>query len=75
MVRELPEDRNKYEVVHGELLVSPSPLELHERVRIRLVLAFANYLARERVAALYSDKGDISWSKDTLVQPEGSPSR
>jgi len=26
MVRELPDDGNRYETVHGELLVTPAPL-------------------------------------------------
>ncbi len=29
MVRALPEDGHRYEVVDGELLVTPAPVELH----------------------------------------------
>jgi hypothetical protein len=29
-VRALPDDGNRYEVVHGELLVSPGPRLLHQ---------------------------------------------
>ena len=70
MVRELPDDGNKYETVHGELLVSPAPRELHERVQIRLVVAVAKFLEREPVGALYGSTSDISWGPDILVQPD-----
>jgi len=29
MVRQMPDDGNKYEVVHGELLVTPAPRVWH----------------------------------------------
>jgi hypothetical protein len=36
MVRALPEDGNRYETVHGEVLVSPSPRFMHQVVLQRL---------------------------------------
>ena len=71
MVRALPDDGNRYEVVHGELLVTPSPRELHQRVHLRLLLELGKYLERyPAVGALYSSPADISWTPDTLVQPD-----
>jgi len=70
MVRALPDDGNRYETVHGELLVTPSPRELHQRALGRLFLALGNYLDRNPVGALYTSPADISWTPDTLVQPD-----
>lgn len=70
MVRALPEDGKRYETVHGELLVTPSPRALHQIVLGRLTLWLGNYLARERAGHLISSPADISWSADTLVQPD-----
>lgn len=70
MVRALPEDRNKYEVVYGELLVSPGPRELHNRVLMRLSAAVFVYIKQEPVGAVYGCTSDISWRPDTLVQPD-----
>lgn len=70
MVRALPDDGNRYEAVHGELLVTPSPREIHQRVLGRLHLALGNYLERHPVGALYTSPADISWTPDTLVQPD-----
>ena len=66
MVRELPEDRNRYEVVYGELLVSPGPRELHDRVLMRLNFAVYGNVKRARVGAVYGDKCDISNASATL---------
>ncbi|MGI9077936.1 MAG: Uma2 family endonuclease [Gemmatimonadaceae bacterium] len=70
MVRALPEDGNKYETVYGELLVSPSPRPWHEIVVKRLIVALAAYLDQQRVGEVLGSRGDISWSSDTLVQPD-----
>jgi len=71
MVRALPDDGQRYEVVHGELLVTPSPRELHQRALGRIYLALGKYLERyPGVGALYSSPAGISWATDVLVQPD-----
>jgi len=70
MVRALPDDGNRYETVYGELLVTPSPRELHQRVHQRLFLALGKYLEEHPFGALYSSPADISWGPDLLVQPD-----
>lgn len=65
----LPEDGNRYEVVHGELLVSPSPRLWHQIVLHRLSHAIEAYLARNPVA-VGAAGGDLSWSDDSLVVPD-----
>ena len=70
MVRALPEDGNKYEVVHGELLVTPSPRPWHEVVQMRFLGELYGYLKREPIGVLLGPKGDISWGDDVLVQPD-----
>ena len=51
MVRALPEDGNRYEVVYGELLVTPAPRLWHQEVAIRLLQALREYLDRDGVLA------------------------
>lgn len=70
MVRALPADGNRYEVVHGELLVTPSPRPLHQIALGRLHLALGIYLAAEPVGHVLASPADISWSPDVLVQPD-----
>jgi Uma2 family endonuclease len=70
MVRALPEDGNRYEAVHGELLVTPAPRELHQRVVVRLIGALTEYLRNYPLGALYTSPADLSWGPDILVQPD-----
>jgi Uma2 family endonuclease len=71
MVRALPDDGNRYEVVHGELLVTPAPRGGHQLIVTRLVTALANYLEREPVGTALVAPADISWGRsDVLVQPD-----
>jgi Uma2 family endonuclease len=70
MVRAFPDDGNRYEVVHGELLVTPAPRLLHQLVLQRLQLALGTYVERERVGLLLASPADISWGPDILVQPD-----
>jgi len=71
MVRDLPDDGNRYEVVHGELLVTPVPRMMHQAVLARLFARLRAYLEPLGLAdTLLFAPADISWDDDTLVQPD-----
>ena len=68
--RALPDDGNRYEVVYGELLVTPAPRPWHQEVVGRLSDRLRAYLRQEPVGHLFQSPADISWGPDTLVQPD-----
>jgi Uma2 family endonuclease len=70
MVRQMPDDGNRYEVVHGELLVTPAPRRAHQLVVGRLFEQVVTYLRREPVGIAAFAPADVSWGEDTLVQPD-----
>jgi len=70
MVRALPDDGNRYEVVYGELLVTPAPRLWHQKLVVRLTHALGAYLEREPAGVLLAAPADISWGQDVLVQPD-----
>lgn len=70
MVRALPEDGNRYEAVFGELLVTPAPRVWHQVIVGRLLEVLSAYLRRYPVGFALTSPADISWSADTLVQPD-----
>ena len=70
MVRALPDDGNRYEVVYGELLVTPAPRPWHQVVVHRLGVALELYLRSQPVGVVLSSPADISWGPDVLVQPD-----
>jgi Uma2 family endonuclease len=70
MVRALPDDGNRYEVVHGELLVTPAPRLWHQKLVGRLHAALEGYLREEVVGEAFAAPADISWGRHLLVQPD-----
>jgi len=70
MVRALPDDGKRYETVHGELLVTPPPHAWHQVVVQRLTVALSQYLNRYPIGQVFASPADISWTPDTLVQPD-----
>ncbi len=70
MVRALPDDNNRYETVHGELLVTPAPRLWHQEVTGRIYEELRAYLRRHPIGHVLASPADISWSPDTLVQPD-----
>jgi Uma2 family endonuclease len=70
MARALPEDGNRYEVVYGELLVTPSPRLWHQQLVGRLQFELAKYLETYAVGVVLSSPADSSWAPDVLVQPD-----
>lgn len=71
MVRELPDDGNRYEVVDGVLLVTPAPAGRHQLILTRLFGALWDYLGPfNRRDCLLVSPADISWAPDVLTQPD-----
>ena len=69
-VRALPDDGNRYEVVRGELLVTPAPRLMHQRIVRRLTVELELYLRANPVGEVLTAPADISWGPDILVQPD-----
>jgi Uma2 family endonuclease len=70
MVRTLPDDGNRYETVHGELLVTPAPRAWHQEVAARIFVEMRVYVGRYGCGHAFQSPADISWAPDVLVQPD-----
>lgn len=65
-----PNDGNRYEVVHGELLVTPMPRALHQWIVVEFLLVLHAYLEPIGLRDTLSLPGDIMWGDDVWVQPD-----
>lgn len=70
MVRALPDDGKRYELVDGELLVSPAPSLAHQEVLQRLFLLIQPYVERHAIGWTYLSPADIEFSPKRVVQPD-----
>ena len=69
-VRALPDDGQRYELVHGELLVTPAPRLLHQMIVSQLADALAVACGPSSGYMRLTSPADISWGSDSLVQPD-----
>lgn len=69
-VRALPADGRRYEVVAGELLVTPAPNFAHQEAVKLLVLALNAYLEQTRVGHAGISPADLTPEPGALVQPD-----
>jgi Uma2 family endonuclease len=70
MLAELPDDGNRYEVVDGELLVTPAPAWPHQTMIGALYRRLAAWLEAHRVAHVMLAPADVTLDPKTLVQPD-----
>ena len=70
LVRELPDDGNRYECIDGELLVTPSPRWKHQDVVGELYVRLRAWLAQERIGKVTFSPADVEIEPGTLVQPD-----
>ena len=68
--RQLPDDGNRYEVVDGELLVSPSPQLPHQEAVSLIEASLRAFLKREPIGRALHSPADIEFNPRTLVQPD-----
>jgi Uma2 family endonuclease len=66
----LPEDGNRYELVHAELLVSPAPSAWHQKILRRLVKAIDRYLDNCPEALQVIAPSEVEGRLATMVQPD-----
>ena len=60
----------RYELVDGELLVTPSPAYVHQIAVLRLIGALLPYLDAERVATLIPSPSDVELEPEFVTQPD-----
>jgi Uma2 family endonuclease len=68
--RTLPDDRNRYEVIDGELLMTPAPSTTHQRVSKRLGRMLLQELEDTGIAIVYYAPIDVIFSPTSVVQPD-----
>jgi Uma2 family endonuclease len=74
----LPDDGNKYELVYGELFVTPAPSPSHEEIIAILVHLLARYVERWKLGRVYTARAVVralesEVEPDIMVRPTSPP--
>jgi Uma2 family endonuclease len=68
--RLLPADRNRYEILDGELSVTPAPTTRHQMVLGNLHRILANHILANQLGRLFIAPTDLILASTTVVQPD-----
>ncbi len=60
----------RWELVDGEVLVTPSPHWMHQRIVVRLSVALHNYVSVQGVGELFISPLDVKLQKGLVLQPD-----
>lgn len=67
---DLPDDGNRYEVIDGELHVTPAPTFDHQRAILHLYSLLAPYVKDQRLGEIIVAPADVVFSDKRGVQPD-----
>lgn len=65
----LPDDGNVYELIRGELFVSPPPTDNHETIAARLTRILDPYVAEQGLGYVYRPRAVVR-TRDSQVEPD-----
>ena len=66
----LPNDGKRYEILDGELNVSPAPGRRHQSALLRLVVALHAHVTTHGLGEVYVAPFDVILAETTIVQPD-----
>jgi Uma2 family endonuclease len=66
----LPDDGNRYEVVEGELFVTPAPSYAHQFVAAAIYRHLHDFVAKQRLGWAIPAPGDVHVNTKNQVQPD-----
>ena len=69
-VRALPADGNRYELIGGELLVTPSPARPHQTALVALFRRLDPFVQSNGIGHLLLSPADLSLGEDEVLQPD-----
>ena len=63
-------DDERYELLHGELVMAPAPLIDHQYALINLIIAIGAFVKKHKLGKVYSAPFDVVLSDTNVVQPD-----
>src|SRR5262245_23770708 len=66
----LPDNGNKYELIHGRLFVTPAPTNQHETILGRLTAILAPYVAAQGLGYIYRPRAVFRIGREVEVEPD-----
>lgn len=66
----MPEDGRRYEVLDGDMYMSPAPIPVHQRLALNLSIDLDGHVRSEDLGVIYIAPIDVLLDKHNIVQPD-----
>src|SRR4051812_27870361 len=66
----LPDDGQRYEIIEGELYVSPAPSIKHQWTATQLTIVVGSHVGANDLGHVYAAPCDVFFSRASIVQPD-----
>jgi len=66
----IPPDRNRYEIIDGELIVTAAPIPLHQKILLKLAARLLDHAEKHQLGEVYVAPLDIVFSRSTVLEPD-----
>jgi Uma2 family endonuclease len=66
----LPDDRQRHELVDGELLMTPAPRPRHQRVLNKLNIAISAHVEKHQLGEVFIAPVDVVLDEHTVLEPD-----
>jgi Uma2 family endonuclease len=68
--RLMPEDGKRYELIDGELMMTPAPSPKHQRILRKLALALVSHVESNALGEVFFSPVDVVLEEHVVVQPD-----
>ncbi len=69
-LQHFPPDRNRYEIVDGDLFVTPAPIPLHQRIAGNLYAELRQHVRKHRLGEVFISPIDVVFTGSTVLEPD-----
>jgi len=63
-------DDERYELIEGELLMTPSPVMRHQRISRKMLIALDNHVTDNDLGEVFDAPSDVYLDNENIVQPD-----
>ncbi|MFQ5770648.1 MAG: Uma2 family endonuclease, partial [bacterium] len=66
----LPEDGKRYEIINGDLIMTPAPFTIHQKVSANIVDKLRPFVKKNQKGEVFYAPVDVVLSETNVVQPD-----
>jgi len=66
----LPDDRNRYEIINGELIMTPAPKMIHQKISGNMELQLRLFVKKNKLGEVFDTPCDVFLTQKDIVQPD-----